>query len=80
MADKTGRIREHRLIMAKHLGRPLKKWEVVHHKNKVKDDNRLENLELLSSGVHTLVTRMEAEIETLRVENERLKCLLASKK
>lgn len=46
MASRYGYVPEHRLVMARSLGRPLMKHETVHHVSGDREDNRLDNLQL----------------------------------
>jgi len=78
MINGTGCVFEHRLIVAKHINRCLLPWEVVHHINGIKSDNRIENLQLLPSAKYHIVDsvvkqhikRLETKIDKL-IEGQR---------
>jgi len=81
MASKDRRVPEHRLIMARYLGRCLLRWEIVHHKNGIRDDNRLVNLVLLPSRKYHVIdtvtkhrlAQLEARMVMVEAENAALR-------
>jgi hypothetical protein len=73
MYRKRSYILMHRLIMARHLNRPLNKKEVVHHLNGDRADNRLANLQLVTNTTHpsensTMWNILKDEIKRLQIK------------
>lgn len=51
-SNSSGYVAEHILVITEHIGRPLRKGEVVHHINLNKHDNRIENLAIANRQQH----------------------------
>jgi len=65
-------IKEHRIVVAHHIGQPLTKRDTVHHKDGDKLNNNLSNLAIMTQGQHVVLTRLERWLDkpvTIFTEN-----------
>lgn len=69
-AKPNGYEYQHRLVLERKIGRLLRPGECGHHKNKNKEDNRPENLELTTQNKHARMHMIE-KYDTKMIE---LKC------
>lgn len=75
MAKKSRYVLEHRLVVAKSLGRCLEDWEIVHHRDSNPHNNSLDNLELIGDGKHNTMVEKTLKKNSVRIQELESKVL-----
>lgn len=70
-------VLEHRLVMEKHIGRKLSSKDVVHHINRDKLDNHIENLFLTNHVEHRKIHKLERANQRISQNTQEIQDLLS---
>ena len=67
-------IKEHRLVMEKHIGRKLLRTEHIHHVDGNKENNHIDNLLLVSPKQHTIIHNNKQDKKWKQQKNKEIIC------
>lgn len=70
-----GWVAQHRHVMEQFIGRPLHSTELVHHINGNRQDNRIENLQLVTKSEHGKIHVIDGRLWTKESNRKRIRAI-----
>lgn len=79
-SDINERVKEERLVVEAHIGRFLTKKEIIHHKDEIKTNNKIENLQIVSTSGHAKIHgNMKGKFHSAKTKEKMRQAKLGSK-